>query len=259
MKRILLTLLAASLIIMMLSGTVVFAADYDDEYVYKFAEIQLAGLQVTHDPAAGYGYGSILTFDDASDPYFYIENLSVPSTQRYIAVKYATKSIHDNNVFVSADDDGAAPFALDWGQEGSFVAPGLITDGNWHLAIYDVQAVFPGVGDKMITTFRLPGAAAGDYIDIAYVGFFKTIDEANSYDADYSDEFGIDYTEGESPDVPPVQQPSDDKNTGNSDTDPNEGQTNPSSGDSNMLAMLSFSTILAATVIVMLKKRALSN
>lgn len=182
MKRIIPLILAVSLVFTLFAGLSVSAADVNDEYVYDFTKIQVEGSQVSHDPAAGDGYATVTSADDAGDPYFFINHLTVPSTQKVVVVKYATESLSGNNLYVSASKDGSAPYDVDWGATGGWIPPAFITDGEWHLAVYDIPSQFPAVGDLLITTFRVPGAEAGKAIKVAYIGFFTSEEEALAYD-----------------------------------------------------------------------------
>lgn len=220
MKRIIPLILAVSLVITLFASVSVSAADYDDEYVFLFTEVLIDGIQVSADPFSHDGYATITSTDPATSPFFIIQNIEVPNTQKYVAVKYAAESVFlDENgeksansyMWVTAGND-ENPKVLDWDRPDECIGdPKLITDYEWHLAIFEISATFLGVGDLNITTFRMPGAAPGENIDIAYVGFFKTEEEAQAYDAAYSYEYDL-----PSEFAPETKEPTDKENEENS-------------------------------------------
>lgn len=258
MKRIFSMILAVSLAVALLSGAAVFAADYDDEYVYSFGDPQTAvtAITVLHMPNANEGYGTMTT--NGADPWFFIR-VDIPSTQKYVAVKYASDFELAGNLVITAGDEGSTTPILDWGMEGTEADPQMIADGEWHLAIYEIASTFTGMKEEYnLQTFRLPGVAeVGESYDVAYVGFFKTVEEAKAFDADYSYDYDLPSDSAEVKDPANTDEPADpadtDEPAGPTDTEPADTE-NPTSGDSTV-AMLVLVVMAAASVAMVMRKR----
>lgn len=231
MKRIIPLFLSVVLAVALLAGTSAFAADYDDEYVFDYTKVPVDGQQVSHDPYSNYGYATITSTDPATSPFFILQSIEVPNTQKYVAIKYSTESVfsdgeHITNsyMWVTAGDDDN-PKLLDWDRPDECTGdPKLIADGEWHLSIIEIASTFSGVGDYNITTFRLPGAAAGEIFNIAYVGFFTTEEEALAFDADYSYDYDLPSESGGEPSAEPSDDPTDEP-TAEPTAEPTEAPT----------------------------------
>lgn len=260
MKRIFSMILAVSLAVTLLAGASVFAADYDDTYVFRFGgSLALTAVAVTHEASIDGAYGTITTnTGDPSQAWFFFRAF-IPNTQKYVAIKYATEFALAGNLVITADEndiDPTVPPQLDWGMEGTEADPQMTTDGEWHLAIYEIASTFTGVGDLNLTTFRMPAAAnVGETIDVAYIGFFETVEEAKAFDADYSYDYDLPSDSAEVKDPENTNKPEDpaDKPADPTDKDPADTE-NPTSGD-NTAAMLVLVVMAAASVTMILRKR----
>lgn len=98
----------------------------------------------------------------------------------YMAIRYRMSGDHASNWLYLTDDRKNPAYSATAGTWGS---PKFLCDNEWHTAVYSFADEFPTMADVNLTSIRLPGAAdANSYLDIAYVAFFKTEEEANAFE-----------------------------------------------------------------------------
>ena len=116
----------------------------------------------------------------SSDPYIaFIDGSKNLKVARYVAVSYRTNSAKDGQFFMGS---GAG-----WNGHGDCFKQVWNEDGNWNLAIIDLDSV----GLTALTDYILNYARCdffdgipneGDYFDIEYIAFFNTAEYAIAYD-----------------------------------------------------------------------------
>ncbi|MBR3839352.1 MAG: hypothetical protein IKJ75_06485 [Clostridia bacterium] len=185
MKKLISIIVSVMLFVSLFAGLQVSAA-IDDTYVYVMSETTLGGKNSVN-ATPNDGYLSCIT--TGGDPWISINVDNVPPEYEVIAIKYALSSATApaNNSHYIATDGG-----LNWGQAGSFTGPGFVNDDQWHLKTYSVPSSFTGVGSNNITSFRVITAKDnGKEIRFAYIGFFKSVADAEAYDAEYCSKYTL--------------------------------------------------------------------
>lgn len=72
----------------------------------------------------------------------------------------------------------------------------LIADGKWHVLVFDVDKYFPNTvklsenGDPF-DCLRIPGPTDDGEIYVAYNGLFKTMEDLNAWDENFSARYGL--------------------------------------------------------------------
>ena len=164
-------------------------ANVDDTYVYIASEQnwqQYHCIVSSDDPA----YVNVET--TAADPYFFMDIGPATSEYPILAVKYAFLSSaqpHTNRLYMATSNQG-------W--TACNIAHEFKANDKWNLNTYNVRELCPNMADEPMKSFRLLGAAdAGKTSYFAYFGFFKSVEDAQAYDAWYVDEYGLEDFETE--------------------------------------------------------------
>ena len=98
----------------------------------------------------------------------------------YMAIRYRISGNHSSNWLYLTDDRVNPGYSATTGTWGS---PKFMCDNEWHTSVYNFADEFSAMADVNLTSIRLPGAAdTNGYLDIAYVAFFKTEEEANAFE-----------------------------------------------------------------------------
>ncbi|MBE6585816.1 MAG: hypothetical protein E7645_04725 [Ruminococcaceae bacterium] len=98
------------------------------------------------------------------------------TTTKLVAIKYRTVDDHQGELFIGSSGT--------WTGNGDHVAYSYIPDGEWHLLLVDlngVTALTPRGARYMRFDFFADGSA-GRSIDVQYIAFFETPEQAEMYD-----------------------------------------------------------------------------
>lgn len=135
-------------------------------------------------------YVTIRTID-ATDPYFSVNLVDASMSNKVMAIKYkgcAGTSISNAWLYPDTSAGGWGPSAA-----GLFHAQKMVLDGSWNLTTYDIpyeligaDCSSIGTADQLnatIYTMRIGGSnTLYDTVDIAYIGFFDSVEQAQDYD-----------------------------------------------------------------------------
>lgn len=114
------------------------------------------------------------------DPYIaFIEGQKNLRIGRYMAISYRTNSSKNGQFFMGSGGN--------WSGSGDQFLQDWQEDGNWNLAIIDLDNVgLTALTDYVLNYARLDffteAGAAGDYFDVEYIAFFDSAKAAGKYD-----------------------------------------------------------------------------
>lgn len=116
-----------------------------------------------------------------TNPYVvFVENQTNQKIGRYMAISYRTNFKNPGQIFMGP--------GVCWSARGDVFGQTWNGDGNWNLAIIDIdKAGLSVLTDYAINYGRLDMSVgvpltANDYFDIAYVAFFDSVEAAEKYD-----------------------------------------------------------------------------
>ena len=124
------------------------------------------------------------------ESYFYMNvsgwASSPTNVDKVVAILYRAEGVTGDEIFI---DKGTA---LGGGNQKS---PSWTKNGSWQLATFDFTSKTnwskeTGVGHIRWDIFN-GATAVGSYIDVAYFGFFSSVDEATEYYATFADTYGL--------------------------------------------------------------------
>ena len=138
-----------------------------------------------------------------SDPYYY--PFASVQGARYVAIRYRTADATNAHIQFFLASSGSGP-----SDDSSMLSQPVLTDGEWHLAIFDTQSLIDAgiYNGSYVSYFRFDPLEAGykldangnPYkpdglvyarydlpadcsIDVSYIGFFHSVEAAELYDA----------------------------------------------------------------------------
>ena len=168
-------------------------AEDAENYTFNFMStpIAMATPQYLAEQAAGGNemtVGEVTTEDDRTfvrltatgvDPYFSILNAGANVQSDIMAIAYRTNSKSGGEFYV-----GSGPRLTAQGDHFNVIW----TKGDWNLMVIDLSTVkgLTSITDDMVNYLRMDffhngTFAEGDYFDIEYVAFFKTVEAAEDY------------------------------------------------------------------------------
>ncbi len=111
------------------------------------------------------------------DPYVTAINLNTTDgpTAKFLAIKYRTTVNRDGQVFISS--------ASGWTGQGDNATFSYTSDGEWHLAVIDLNAVTALSGAATFLRYDFFTGGEGESVDVAYIAFFNSEADAQAYDA----------------------------------------------------------------------------
>ncbi|MBQ7378570.1 MAG: hypothetical protein IJW70_02680 [Clostridia bacterium] len=142
-------------------------------------------MMVEVSPAATEGYVTFTATGD--DPYFKFGDEFNPTgfgtDLAYVVIKYRTTAEIGKGEFFTNRSGGAH-----WGNDGTHVDWNYNNDGEWHCVVIDCTTTAWGkASNETLYAFRFDplasGASAGDTIDIAYIRFFASEENARAFGA----------------------------------------------------------------------------
>ena len=196
MKKLLSLGLAALMIGSLMTGAVLtsFAEEGDavavePTYVYDFSAYCAAenyGFSSLSDltiEGGTQGYYTFTATEDGvatnMDPQVYLPAPDVSADMLACAViLYRTESNVRGEIFVDRTDD------VIMGQMGSHAYWQYEDDGEWHLELVDASAIWGNTMDVTLRRFRLDPLSLceeGDSVDISYIKFFASVEDATAY------------------------------------------------------------------------------
>ncbi len=154
-------------------------------FTYDFAkgltdDVATQQNQMTYENKEGY-----ITFTATDeDPYFRFADGSEPTVTTenlaYAVMKYRTTASVGKGEFFTNRHSGPQ-----WGAPGTHVQWNYRNDGNWHAVVIDTTTAWGATAGDSLYAFRLDPLAtpakAGDTIDIAYIHFFATKEDAQAF------------------------------------------------------------------------------
>lgn len=109
---------------------------------------------------------------------------------KYVALVYRSSNFVANEMFISSTS------SITGGMEKT-TKPSWITDSKgWQFTIFDFSEKDNWSNDTGIAKIRWDiqkAVAAGNYLDVAYLGFFSTQEAAESFFASYQEKYDLDY------------------------------------------------------------------
>ncbi len=163
-----------------------FAYDFTGQIPDVIAHYGLCELMMVEiSPAATDGYVTFTATGD--DPYFKFGDAHAPKGNgtdlAYAVIKYRTTAKIGKGEFFSNRSGGAH-----WGDGGTHVEWTYKTDGEWHAVVIDCTSAWGKAANETLYAFRLDplasGAKAGDTIDIAFIRFYASEDDARAFAAE---------------------------------------------------------------------------
>ena len=163
-----------------------FAYDFTAEIPDVVAHYGLCELMMVEvSPAATNGYVTFTATGD--DPYFKFGDAHAPEGKgtdlAYAVIKYRTTAKIGKGEFFTNRSGGAH-----WGDGGTHVEWTYKTDGEWHAVVIDCTSAWGKAANETLYAFRLDplasGAKAGDTIDIAFIRFYASEDDARAFAAE---------------------------------------------------------------------------
>ena len=141
-------------------------------------------IMVEVSPSATDGYVTFTATGD--DPYFKFGDAHQPqgtgTDLAYAVIRYRTTAKIGKGEFFTNRSGGAH-----WGDGGTHVEWTYKTDGEWHNVVIDCTGAWGKAANETLYAFRLDplasGAAPGDTIDIAYIRFYASEDDARAFAA----------------------------------------------------------------------------
>ena len=162
-----------------------FAYDFTEEIPDVVAHFGLNELMMVEiSPAATDGYVTFTATGD--DPYFKFGDAQAPKGKgtdlAYAVIKYRTTAKIGKGEFFTNRSGGAH-----WGDAGTHVDWSYKTDGEWHAVVVDCTTAWGKAANETLYAFRFDplasGAAAGDSIDVAFIRFYASEDDARAFAA----------------------------------------------------------------------------
>ena len=162
-----------------------FAYDFTGEIPDVVAHFGLNELMMVEiSPAATDGYVTFTATGD--DPYFKFGDAQAPKGKgtdlAYAVIKYRTTAKIGKGEFFTNRSGGAH-----WGDAGTHVDWSYKTDGEWHAVVIDCTTAWGKAANETLYAFRFDplasGAAAGDSIDVAFIRFYASEDDARAFAA----------------------------------------------------------------------------
>lgn len=162
-----------------------FAYDFTGQIPDVIAHYGLCELMMVEvSPCATEGYVTFTATGD--DPYFKFGDAYAPKGNgtdlAYAVIKYRTTAKIGKGEFFTNRSGGAH-----WGENGTHVDWRYNTDGEWHAVVIDCTSAWGKAANETLYAFRLDplasGAKAGDTIDIAYIRFYASEDDARAFAA----------------------------------------------------------------------------
>lgn len=154
------------------------ATQFTTEAAFNAVTLEFNSASATY----GNGFACIKT-DAVEDPWVSIP-LDVDSGDYPFMVIYyrASGDIFGNNIYLK-DATVNAGYS---GMEGTWVGPGMTGDGTWQKKTINIAETFAPLADTQLTGIRIPTVGTADgTLDIAYVAFFKTADDAAAFDGSF--------------------------------------------------------------------------
>lgn len=150
-------------------------------------------------------YNTYTVLSGCNDPYVYLfQNSPTTYGSRYAVVKYRTSTPDMvTQIFMGSTQDDATT-------DNQKIQQALIADGEWHLAILDTEEIGSDLLDhtQRVTKFirfdvmakvdannnplTLPDGAS---IDVAYLAFFESAEDALNYEYGYGEMKGMSFTQ----------------------------------------------------------------
>ena len=111
------------------------------------------------------------------DAWVGIKNLIIDTGDYpYMAIRYRISGDRVGNWLYLTDDTVNTGYS---GMAGTWGNPKYQIDNQWYTVVYHFPTEFSTMADVNLTGVRLPGAeATGGYLDIEYIAFFKTAEDA---------------------------------------------------------------------------------
>lgn len=206
MKKLLSLGLSVLMIGALLAGSAIasFAEDAigaDPTYVYDFSaycsaeNYDFGGLYDVTVAGGTQGYYTFTATEDGvsanMDPQVFLPAPDVDATAlSYAVILYRTESNVRGEIFVDRTDD------VIMGQFGSHVYWQYEDDGEWHLELVDASEIWGNVMDLGFRQLRFDPLALceeGDSVDISYIKFFASMEDASAYvtaNAELEGDFG---------------------------------------------------------------------
>lgn len=133
-----------------------------------------------------YDGGYMTLTSQSGDPNYYLFHNDPKDLGPILAIKYRTTAALDHDKF-SEVFIGNGTGASGNGDTCSWANP-VINDGDWHIAYCDISKLskIPAVNDDgtyTVNYFRVDFLRDYGDLDVAYIGFFKTVDDLIAYDA----------------------------------------------------------------------------
>lgn len=162
-----------------------FAYDFTQEIPDVVAHYGLNELMMVEvSPAATDGYVTFTATGD--DPYFKFGDAHAPAGNgtdlAYVVIKYRTTAKIGKGEFFTNRSGGAH-----WGDGGTHVDWTYKTDGEWHAVVIDCTSAWGKAAGETLYAFRFDplasGAKAGDSIDVAFIRFYASEDDARAFAA----------------------------------------------------------------------------
>ena len=150
-------------------------------HLFDFTTDEIQGsFQNTHDMTVTMGDGYTTFTATAGDPYTWIETPACrPNQAQYAAIRYRTTARYKGEFFCTRSDNGAM------GSAGTNQQWFWNTSGEWETMVVSMDAWKNTADSVTFQIFRIDplegGVAAGSSIDIEYVAFFPTEEEANGF------------------------------------------------------------------------------
>ncbi len=163
-----------------------FAYDFTTEIADVKAHYGLNELMMVEiSPAATDGYVTFTATGD--DPYFKFGDAHAPkgfgTDLAFVVIKYRTTAKIGKGEFFTNRSGGAH-----WGDGGTHVEWPYKTDGEWHAVVVDCTSAWGKAANETLYAFRLDplasGAKVGDSIDIAFIRFYASEDDARAFAAE---------------------------------------------------------------------------
>ncbi len=154
-------------------------------FTYDFAkgltdDVATQQNQMTYENKDGY-----ITFTATDeDPYFRFADGAEPTVTTenlaYAVMKYRTTASVGKGEFFTNRHSGPQ-----WGAQGTHVQWDYRNDGEWHAVVIDTTSAWGATAGDSLYAFRLDPLATpakvGDTIDIAYIHFFATKEDAHAF------------------------------------------------------------------------------
>ena len=162
-----------------------FAYDFTGQIPDVKAQFGLNELMMVEvSPAATEGFVTFTAKGD--DPYFKFGDEFNPTGKgtelAFAVIRYRTTAAIGKGEFFTNRSGGAQ-----WGADGTHVEWSYNTDGQWHCVVVDCTSAWGKAANETLYAFRFDplasGATAGDSIDVAYIRFFQSEDNARAFAA----------------------------------------------------------------------------